>query len=73
MKEIYYYEYSDDGGGTWFYGEPSFSLLKCVDNARKISYRWRIQKASFSDSILVTQEAVDRSLDELLILEKLFQ
>ena len=72
MNEIFYYEYSDDGV-NWTLGEPAFSLLKCIDKARKISYRWRIKKADVGTGFLLTQESVNKAIDDLLILEKLFE
>jgi hypothetical protein len=42
QKKFYYYEYTDDGE-SWSDGDCAFSLLKCIDRARKCSYRWRIK------------------------------
>ena len=50
MKELYYYEHTDDGGVTWFLGEPSFSLIGCVDKARRFSYPYRVLKVQLNDT-----------------------
>jgi len=74
MKEIYYYELTDDGGLTWTIGKPAFSLLNCLDMARKCSFPYRITKAHLGDhGQFVSFEDMDKALDELNILDKIFQ
>ena len=73
MKEIYYYEYSDDGI-EWTLGKPAFSLLDCVDKARKCCYSFRITKVELNSlGKFVSFEEIDEALDQLNLLEKIFQ
>lgn len=74
MKTIYYSEWTDDGGLTWTLGKSSFSLIDCVDKARRSCYPFRITKAELKEETeLVTDDKIKSALQELEILEKLFQ
>ena len=74
MKEIYYYETTDDGGITWLLGKPSFSLIGCVDNARQSCYPFRITKTQ-TESLgeFASYEEIDTALEQLRTFDKLFQ
>lgn len=74
MKEIYYYETTDDAGMTWWLGKPSFSLVGCVDKARRSCYPYRITKVELKDkSELVSYDLIEKARQELEILDKIFQ
>jgi hypothetical protein len=74
MKEIYYYEWSDDRI-DWKFGGVFFNILPCVDKARQCSYAVRFKKttADFSNTEEVSLNLVKTAKDQIQLLEKLFQ
>lgn len=72
MKELYYYEYSDDGI-DWKNGGAAISLLSCLDKARKCSYSWRIKRATITSEEIIQAEEIKPVFEQLYLLEKLFQ
>lgn len=74
MKELYYYEWSDDRI-NWKLGGIYFDILPCVDKARHCPYAVRFKKiiADFSDANDVHPELLKEAREQLHLLEKLFQ
>jgi hypothetical protein len=72
MKELYYYEYSDDGI-SWTRGGAAISLISCIDKARQCDYRHRIKRAIIAREEIVSEDEIKPEFEKLLILEKLFQ
>lgn len=74
MKEIYYFETTDDAGLTWWLGKPSFSLIDCVDKARRSCYPYRITKTHIEGlGAFIPYTEIEEALDKLHILDKIFQ
>lgn len=67
MKEVYYYEYSDDQI-DWTIGECSFSLIKCVDMAQRCRFPWRIKTYN---GHWIKNHVIEEALKQLRILEKI--
>ena len=74
MKELYYYEWSDDRI-DWRLGEIFFDILPCVNDARDCPYAVRFKKikADFSDAQDVHPDLLETARDQIYLLEKLLQ
>lgn len=69
QKKFYYYEYTDDGT-NWSDGDCAFSLLKCIDRARKCSYRIRVKDECGE---IICDKTVRDALATLEKIEKLIE
>ena len=72
MKEVFYYEFSDDGK-DWVFGDCAKSLISCLDKARKCPYRVRVKRARLSDHVVVGKKRIQESLEELQLLDQIFE
>lgn len=70
MKEFYYYQYSDDGGLTWFDGDCALTLMKCVDRCRRSCYKTRVLD---HNNEVIAQEKVNRMIQHIETIEKIFK
>ena len=67
MKDVYFYEYSDNLI-DWRLGGYFDSLLRCVDNAEQCCYSYRIKKAKVSDPEPVSIEERNQALEQLKVI-----
>ena len=69
--KFYYYEYSDDCGDTWTFGDYRRYLMDIMKLVREIPFLYRFRICN-QDGIELNKEEIKESFDKIDLMDSIF-